>query len=209
MINKYKSIVSVAYDALHTHIFLLDNKRNTWNAMLSLEMWPNDFTPIVRGIWSITNNSKLRSFQYRLLMHALTTNCHLKRWNILQSDLCTFCNDEPETICHIFWECPLVRAVWARIAQMLTQLDPGITLDCQNVIFNNVQRNYKSVINTVVLVVKFNLYKSRCAQSKPNIHSAIDDILLYQKLEHMGAVINGREQYSNDKWQAMINLIKY
>ena len=40
----------------------------------------------------VIKSSKLRSFQYRLLLNKITTNCDLKEWKLRESDSCTFCN---------------------------------------------------------------------------------------------------------------------
>lgn len=96
------SIVSTVYRSLHTNVYLLENKWQKWEIWLNIEIWPNDFLKWVNAIWSITYNSKLRTFQYRLLNHAIVTNVNLKLWKIVQFDSCTFCKNEAETIIHLF-----------------------------------------------------------------------------------------------------------
>ena len=69
----------------------------------------NEFQTFFRNIYKVTNNNKLRSFQYRLLNRAIVVNAHLYRWGILDTNLCTFCNLEKETVMHIMYECTYVK----------------------------------------------------------------------------------------------------
>ena len=50
-----------------------------------------NWTLIFKDIKKLTYISKLRSFQYRLLRRAITTNIQLKHWSIKDSDLCSNC----------------------------------------------------------------------------------------------------------------------
>lgn len=164
---------------------------------------------LANNIWSITNNGKLRSFQYRLINHAIITNVNLKQWKIVQSDLCTFCNQEKETIVHLFWECSRVVPIWNQVSEWFDKMDPSLKLNSQNVIFNNVSKNTRHVSNVVILIVKFYLYKARCAHMQPNIFSLIEDILQFQKLEHMGAIVKGKKEHNKTKWEHIITIIRY
>ena len=57
-----------------------------------------------------TIDTKLRSFQYKYIMRILPTNKFLTKCNIISSSLCDFCDRQPETLEHLFWECHFVRA---------------------------------------------------------------------------------------------------
>ena len=46
--------------------------------------------------------SKIRYFQYRFIHRILGTNSRLYRMNIVDSPLCTFCNEQNESIEHLF-----------------------------------------------------------------------------------------------------------
>ena len=60
----------------------------------------------------MTNDINLRWFQYRIVHRILGTNSFLNRIGILESGLCTFCNEQSETILHLFWTCNRVSAIW-------------------------------------------------------------------------------------------------
>lgn len=200
MLSTVKSVVSIAYNAFHTHRFLLNNKANKWFSVVGVELWPDEFLKIVKALWSITNCSKLRTFQYKLLMHAIVTKVNLKQWKIVDNDLCTFCNKSPESILHLFWECKYVKQIWARVSSWFTELDDSLSVSRETIFFNNVHPNPNNAINTVTLITKFYIYKTKCANNVLNIFSLLEDILLFQRLEHMGALVKNKGQKSEEKW---------
>ena len=45
----------------------------------------------------------MQCFQFKILNDILFTNSHLTKIDLIQSDLCTFCNNGAETIDHLFF----------------------------------------------------------------------------------------------------------
>ena len=64
-----------------------------------------DFGKIFQQIYSVTNVPRLRSFQYRMLQRGLVTNIQLYNWKLIETELCTFCLQESETVIHLFCDC--------------------------------------------------------------------------------------------------------
>ena len=58
---------------------------------------------------------KLRSFYFKLIHRALPCNYTLYKMKITQTDYCRFCYNVPQTLMHMFWECPYVRKLWKAI----------------------------------------------------------------------------------------------
>ena len=65
-----------------------------------------------------TNENKMRSFQYKILQHSLTTNKFLNICKIGE-DKCYFCKTEVETLEHLFWDCSKIKKFWASIVELL------------------------------------------------------------------------------------------
>ena len=57
--------------------------------------------------FSITE-TKLRSFQMKLNLRSIVINIQLAGFDIIDSELCTFCLQHPETINHLFLNCKIV-----------------------------------------------------------------------------------------------------
>ena len=52
-----------------------------------------------------TASTKLRTFHYKFLHRRIATNDFLKKINLKQSDKCSFCQREIESISHLFLRC--------------------------------------------------------------------------------------------------------
>ena len=56
---------------------------------------------------------KVRSLLWRASSNILPTKDNLQRRKVRVDDRCEFCTQHIETTCHVLWECPFARNVWA------------------------------------------------------------------------------------------------
>ena len=113
--------------------------------------------------FSSTVQTKLQSFQYRILYRTLATNTLLVTIGILNVDNCTFCLSALESIVHLFWHCNITQSIWQSFAVWIKE-STGITLflSCPTVILglsDNICNN--SAINFIILVTKYYIYKCK------------------------------------------------
>ena len=59
----------------------------------------------------LTKNTKLQWFQFRINHKILSTNSFLQKIKLKDTNICTFCRSETETIEHIVWDCEIVQAL--------------------------------------------------------------------------------------------------
>ena len=64
-----------------------------------------------------TIDSHTRIFQYKILNNILFVNNRLFKMNIVNSELCSFCETEPETIIHLLCSCRKVKKLWSSVQQ--------------------------------------------------------------------------------------------
>ena len=77
-----------------------------------------DYGKVHDEIYRITNILKYRSFQYRLLQRSLMTNLvHLFKWKIVESEKCSFCKEEKETILHMLFACKYTEQLWIEVQE--------------------------------------------------------------------------------------------
>ena len=74
-----------------------------------------------------TKITKLITFQFKLLHRRLATNSFLKKMGIKQSDLCTFCKTEAESLIHLFWSCGVTSIFWQEFKQCITTNYENVT----------------------------------------------------------------------------------
>ena len=60
---------------------------------------------IYKWPFSVTNNTKLIMFQFKINHNIIYTKDKLKRANIIPDDLCYLCKSEQHTIQHMFLKC--------------------------------------------------------------------------------------------------------
>ena len=75
-----------------------------------LEILPSsiDWSKVYNNNYFATREIKLRFFQIRLNLRSIVTNVQLHGLEIVDSNCCVFCLEEPETIMHLFCNCKFV-----------------------------------------------------------------------------------------------------
>ena len=110
----------------------------------------------------MTADVQLRWFQARLLHRLLPTNKFIFHCKIVDDPLCSFCNQEIETIRHLLWNCYVVKAFWEGLNSLLI----ANCAHCQNILFSEelVLFGTKNGIETditlelIILMAKFYIY---------------------------------------------------
>ena len=89
-----------------------DKVFNKWkhyfNNDLSIDDWLNSF----EIIYNCTKFIDLHFFHFKMLHQTLANNEALYKWTLTESDLCSFCNEEIETIYHTYLECEITKLFW-------------------------------------------------------------------------------------------------
>ena len=174
-INPYSELLEKS--KIVKHAYQLISSNNTamfptyvkWQAKLYTEMSFQDFINLFARIRATTNYVKLRSFQYRMLCNAIITNVHLAKWKIISSELCCFCDEAPETMLHLFYECNIIKRIWQEVAKFSENLvktgDPFI-INAENIMFNRTHKDAFHVFNFITLAVKSKIYTQRCFKER-------------------------------------------
>ncbi|KAF7808324.1 ribonuclease H [Senna tora] len=72
---------------------------------------PSDFFPW-KFLWSLSIPSRVKKFVWRILNDALPNLTNLKRHHMPVEEICYLCQQESESLDHIFITCPFARAIW-------------------------------------------------------------------------------------------------
>ena len=113
-----------------TIMFLQSTTRFCYQCLVSCMYNLGEVTPRIFNSLSIKSNSPkevflpnftilrdttLQEFQFILLYDILITNYWLKRFELSETDACTFCVIESESLLHLFWSCRYAADFWSEV----------------------------------------------------------------------------------------------
>ena len=161
-----KGLSQKIYRYISQDISQLQNKFLGWYRELGEDIGQDiiEFGRMHLDLYRVTNIPKYRSFQYRILQRALVTNVQLYHWKKVETQECTFCNDDKETISHMLVKCRVVQRLWDNfciyIKEQYGEINPQMSV--KNILLNKIVPRKYEVINFLCLVTKQFIYRQRC-----------------------------------------------
>ena len=129
---------------------------------------------------TLSISNKAKELHYKIVHGYVATNRLLHKMNIIDSDICDFCDQQEQTLCHLFYECRLVKEFWASVQSWLTT-ECGVNCDfcLKTVLFGVLEKD--NFLNTVICYAR--LHIMNCKVQK--IQICMDRFIVY--LENEGA----------------------
>ena len=130
---------------------------------------------VYRSVYSSTIETKLRSFQIKLDLRSIVTNVALHGFCISDTNKCSFCKIEPETLLHLFFECRIIQVIWNDVMDWISsKLKTPLAFRPSEILFGVEGENYQAkLINCVLLCITFYIYKSRISGNLPTTNEAL------------------------------------
>ena len=150
-----------------------------WEDLLSCDIvnWSKYFIILNKAC----KNSYLRNFQFKLLHRIIPTNSFLFKIKLTNTNLCTFCNSQEETLEHLFFDCPEVLQFWTAFTQQLRLYYADFVFDKEKVLLGF---KYETLfINLLFIIAKNYIYKCKLNEQKPNITDLKYKIKSYHSME--------------------------
>ena len=198
---------------------LISRAQNKTSSNIYFENLYNDYNIDWTGIYTlprlITNNTYMRSFQYKILNNVLFLNKKLHTFGIKPSPLCSFCNLYDETPYHMFYECDRVKCLWSDLVQCFQNNLILPTLTPQTAIFgfldytnnDSIFENNKCLSNHILLIFKLYVYKSR-EKKLLNINNLIAEIQKIKRIEKRNCLPNSKKTIAcTRKWHIIDNTV--
>ena len=154
-------------------------------------------------LYTLTNVPKYRSFQYRLLERGIVTNIHLCKWGIREDSNCTFCNQEEESLLHLFCTCNQVKVLWENFRQYVEEKYQitSLNLNPSEIVLNKIFVPVRShVVNFLCLVTKQFIYRQRCQGNNLTFPVLRNIFRRIEGIEKYIAIKNGRIGKHIKKW---------
>ena len=104
-----KKISSVVYNKLidDSELTVLKKYARRWEIPIQVEELQKAFS----YLYCYTSNTKLRGFQYRLLLHKIPLNDELYRWGKVDTPKCDFCKIANDDYVHRFIQCNKIKPI--------------------------------------------------------------------------------------------------
>ena len=208
---KHPRMSNYYYRTMITQTDLMYNTFVRWEFRLKENLEYEEFIKKLRNIKTITNNPKLRSFQYRLLNFAIITNIQLQKWKIKPSNVCTLCGLESESIEHLFFYCQYASVLLSEVKKMVAEYhkeETTLDINVTTVLFNEIHKKPAHLANFILLVAKYLIYSCKCLGKTPKKFELIEKVETFRRYEFYAAKMNNKLKQYYRKWENVIEIQK-
>ena len=156
----------------------------------------------------VTPEAKLRDFQFRCLHGILNVKYILKKKQLIDHDLCSFCFSEKETIQHLFIECTRSKIFWENFRRFWKNISGNIiNLLPKHIILGKSDEG--TLLNYLLILGKWHLYLSSQRQLQPNWEVFIALCNVKHEIEHIIAKKNNTLIKYTEKWDLFQSVITH
>lgn len=177
-----------------------------WDAELDVVKTEAEWQEVLLNSVICTDDIQLRWFQMRITHRIITTNTFLCRIGVLDANLCSFCQSEPERIVHLFCSCPVVRDFWSDITRLISgSIGVVVNMDFSTIIFGNLGKENEA-INIIILLAKKHIYNRKLNHQLPSIVFFKKQLHAYYSIERFRHRCGGRTEVFNNRWAAWADI---
>ena len=154
-----------------------------------------------------TRESKLRAFQFKFLHRKIAKNDFLYKIGIKQTDSCSFCEEQKETLVHLFWTCKYAQNFWKSMFKWISQnfkdleiVSPswslcfGLTDDVKDLLFHH-----------LFLIARHYIYTCRLGNKLPMLQVYMQVLMNLIEIEKQIAFQNNDSNVFVRKWSRFKN----
>ena len=151
---------------------------------LEVNIEPTTWKRAYGRVSNIQYGNNIKWMNHQILRGCLTTNYLLCKMRILNSNLCTFCKSEPETIKHLLWDCPWSRdylnAFQTRMQALNIDFDIGFNplnaYGREIFFFGDETQGNTQIVNYLADQAKRYIWVSRCNDKKPSLAAGMNSL---------------------------------
>ena len=152
--------------------------------------------------FSVTHDTKIREFQYKLLNNIVFTNEKLFRFKMINSPLCAFCQTEVESPEHLFFHCNVTKSFWQLLFSWISEQKVILTsLTLENVFFGvfHVAEDFH-VVNHIILLAKYYIYNCKLNVIHPSLKVLIAKVKATCQIDQKIAATNNKLEKHFKRW---------
>ena len=124
------------------------------------------------------------------------------------SDLCTFCEEEVESLEHLFFHCKISKDFWNSVFFWLNELH--FEIDALNEI--DIMLGYTSksqfwtLLNHIIITGKQIIFRNRQRKTTPLLCHLTAKLKYIKRIEKHIAFVNNRLDFHREKWQPLLDM---
>ena len=185
------------------------NHRSKWSESLQTPISEEVMSEYYSLNFQCTVETRLRSFQYKILQRILTTNKFLNICKI-NDNLCYFCNNEIETLEHLFWLCPVTNNFWKEVTVVLKPYIDLNGLLCTTTVLLGIRSKENSrILNHLLNLIKNYIYLIKCVGQNLSISGVIEKIRSTYKIEKNIVIqFQKNKEIMDSKWNLLMPLLE-
>ena len=197
----YSIARTIYYDMASTDQAFISSQQK-WSKKMNIDI--DVHRKALRNLYTVTNITKYRDFQLRLLHNKIFCNDVLYYWKIKDSQKCEFCNEcDKQDIVHLMYQCKVIKRFWDNFHEFLESIMDASAIEwtTANVIYNTIHPRPGHVANFMLIVAKFHIFRSKCNNETPSITACKAEVYLMYRIEEYNAINSNRCSKHNKKWK--------
>ena len=171
-----------------------------WNQSFNNLKWKTIFKNAIKH----SLDTQLQWFQLRLIHRILPTKKYLALCKLTDSSQCSFCNDNTESLSHLFWHCIHVRKFWEELQKLLYENCIHCTrfkFKEELILFGCAENVYTDKpMNLIILFAKFYIYKCKFESNKPSLKPFLQQLANRIRIEKTIANCNNKYNKHKEEW---------
>ena len=139
--SKNCSVSSIVYEFymhnLNTRDIYVYAKR-WFKKMGIIEFCLEEYLVCFKDLYKVVEETRLRNFQYKLLLGKVFCNDMLYKWKIVKSEVCEFCKKEKQTVVHLLVNCQKAKNIWLFFQEKIPNPNKCLTWETHAIMQNHV-----------------------------------------------------------------------
>ena len=155
-----------------------------------------------------TIENRMRSFQFKINHNILFTNEKLFKFGMISSPMCSFCDNEIETLEHLFVNCDYVKPLWNRLRNDIPVMFSNENLQAVSILLGIYHENGNEIVNHIIFITKYCIFICRAQKRIPTIEEMYRNMKNTEFLERLIARKRGKIQFHDRKWTNLLDLFE-
>ena len=129
--NSIVAINKLTSNSIYNHFISLSITNSVSECKLKQNYTSLEWPQVCSAIYSSSIDTYSRQFRFRILHNYLTVNDLLYKWKLVDTNKCSYCHTEAETLVHLFCDCAVPRTLYYQIKSWLENMNvkmPDLTV---------------------------------------------------------------------------------